>query len=598
VRGILVALAVFVVTLHASAQETTGALGGKLVDTQGVGIPDATITITGPLGSKALITDANGRFFATFLAPATYDLRAELQGFKAVDISGIRVHLGQTTQATIRTEPGSLTETVTMTGNPMIVDTTSSTIGAVLDDDLFQRVPVGRRVAGIVHLVPGALETLHVVDGVNMSRSPMMPLEVVSEVVVKTGGYEAEFGQSLGGIVDTVTRGGGNQTRGTAFGYANTAGPDESDIGAALGGRILTNRLFFFAALNPSWQTDSRAQVDRRRRTLPYLTKTTWEAVTANHIDLVLFGDPSNGETESTSAKATVGKSGGHYQTLRYHAAVGANTLVETSLSRVDDDVDEGFEYTLKTTFMLGDHAVKAGFLSDDVSSAFLQNQWKANDRLTLNAGIRYEDPPSLARADPSFGGAGSWAPRIGAVYDPLGTGRSKLYANWGRYIGPSPSTALRASPNERLREDSETPLPYKNEFLAGYEWQALPNTLLGGRFIYRHIGREPQNLDPALSANALELTVDRRFRDNWGLTAWYRLAQHDQFKVFGSYGFANGLSIGTALAFAADSDVDMQVSYALGLGGGRRLRVLATAFNLLETRSPFALRLGARFGW
>lgn len=267
--GILVALAVFGVTFNTSAQETTGTLAGRLVDTQGVGVPNATITITGPLGSKALITDANGRFFATFLAPATYDLRAELQGFKAVDISGIRVHLGQTTEATIRMESGSLTETVTRTGNPTIVDTTSSTIGAVLDDDLFQRVPVGRRVAGIVHLVPGALDTLHVVDGVNMSRSPMMPLEAINEVVVKTGGYEAEYGQSLGGIVNTVTRGGGNQTRGTAFGYANTAGPEESDIGAALGGRVLPNRLFFFAALNPSWQTHSRAEVDNTRRTLP-----------------------------------------------------------------------------------------------------------------------------------------------------------------------------------------------------------------------------------------------------------------------------------------------------------------------------------------
>jgi hypothetical protein len=590
VRGILVALGVFVVTFHASAQETTGTLAGRLVDTQGAGVPDATITITGPLGSKALITDANGRFFATFLAPATYDLRAELQGFKAVDISGMRVHVGQTTQATIRIESGSLTEAVTMTGDPPIVDTTSSTIGAVLDDDLFQRVPVGRRVAGIVHLVPGALDTLHVVDGVNLSRSPMMPLEVVSEVVVKTGGYEAEFGQSLGGIVNTVTRGGGNQTRGTAFGYVNTAGPGESDIGAALGGRILPNRLFFFAALNPSWQTHSRAQVDSTRRTLPYLTKATWQAVTVNHIDLAVFGDPSNGETKPTSAEATVGKSGGHYQTLRYHAAFGANTLVETSLSRVDDDVDEGFEYTLKTTFMFGDHTVKAGFLSDDVSSAFVQNQWKANDRLTLNAGIRYEDPPSLARADPSFGGAGSWAPRVGAVYDPLGTGRSKVYANWGRYIGPSP--------NERLREDSESLLPYKDEFVAGYEWEAMPNTLLGGRFIYRHIGREPQNLDPALSANALELTLDRRFRDNWGLTAWYRLAQHDQFKVFGSYGFANGLSVGTGVTLASATDVDMQVSYAVGMGGERRLTLLATGFNVLETESLFALRLGARVGW
>ena len=70
----------------ASAQETTGTLTGKLTDTQGLAVPGATVTVNGPQGSKSFTTDGDGRFNAPFLTPGTYTVRAELTGFKAVDI--------------------------------------------------------------------------------------------------------------------------------------------------------------------------------------------------------------------------------------------------------------------------------------------------------------------------------------------------------------------------------------------------------------------------------------------------------------------------------------------------------------------------------
>ena len=96
----------------AFAQETTGTLSGRLVDTQGLAVPGATITVTGPQGSKSFVSDAEGRFSAPFLVPGTYDVRAELQGFKAVDIKGVSVSLGQTTEVSVKMEIGGLTETV------------------------------------------------------------------------------------------------------------------------------------------------------------------------------------------------------------------------------------------------------------------------------------------------------------------------------------------------------------------------------------------------------------------------------------------------------------------------------------------------------
>lgn len=66
----------------ASAQETTGTLTGKLSDGQGLALPGVTVTITGPQGAKSFVTDAEGQFRAPFLVPGSYDVRAELEGFK------------------------------------------------------------------------------------------------------------------------------------------------------------------------------------------------------------------------------------------------------------------------------------------------------------------------------------------------------------------------------------------------------------------------------------------------------------------------------------------------------------------------------------
>ena len=85
--AILMALLFALVGSVASAQETSGTLTGKLTDSQGLAVPGATVTVTGPQGAKSFTTDTDGRFNAPFLTPGTYSVRAELTGFKAVDLT-------------------------------------------------------------------------------------------------------------------------------------------------------------------------------------------------------------------------------------------------------------------------------------------------------------------------------------------------------------------------------------------------------------------------------------------------------------------------------------------------------------------------------
>ena len=139
----------------ASAQQTTGTLTGRLQDSQGLALPGVNVTVTGQQGAKSAVSDTDGSFRIPFLTPGTYDVRAELQGFKTVEQRGVSVSLGQVTTVNMQLEVGGLTEVVQVTGTTAIVDTTSTTTGAVLSAELLQRVPVGRRFTDTLYLAPG-----------------------------------------------------------------------------------------------------------------------------------------------------------------------------------------------------------------------------------------------------------------------------------------------------------------------------------------------------------------------------------------------------------------------------------------------------------
>lgn len=313
--ALCVALAVALSVRESTAQEaTTGSIGGEVVDAQGLPIPGATVTVTGPQGSKAFVTDADGRFLAPFLTPGMHSVRVELQGFRPVSITEVNVPLGQRAiLPSITLRVGGLTEQVDVVGSPPAVDTTTSGIGANLESDFLNRLPTQRHVSDIVQLAPGVagsggageanpsisgasgLENQYVIDGVNVtnpgygaigsysivfgSLGSGVPFDFIKEVQVKTAGYEAEHGQATGGVVTAITKSGSNQFRGSAFGYwepeqlegeftevilpnatrttqaVNTRSTLFSDVGVELGGPIVRDRLFFFGALDRQWNT-------------------------------------------------------------------------------------------------------------------------------------------------------------------------------------------------------------------------------------------------------------------------------------------------------------------------------------------------------
>ena len=95
----------------AYAQATSGTISGRVMDTQGLPVPGATVTASGPQGSKSATTDASGRFSIPFLVPDVYVVKAELAGFKAVEQRNVMVRLAQTVELALAMEVGGITET-------------------------------------------------------------------------------------------------------------------------------------------------------------------------------------------------------------------------------------------------------------------------------------------------------------------------------------------------------------------------------------------------------------------------------------------------------------------------------------------------------
>ena len=266
-----------------------------------------------------------------------------------------------------------------VTGAAPNVDTQTTTIGANLNTDDLANIPVGRKVSDTLYLSPGVsssgtlgtanpsisgasgLENQYVVDGTNVTNAGYgglgsysiifgslgnaTPYDFVKEIQVKTGGYEAEYGQATGGVVNVITKSGSNAFRGSAFGYAQpdklesawktfvssngsvqTVATQVNDAGAEAGGAIVKNRLFYFGAIDPSWQKRtynappgfplaSQGDIDRDRRTVSYAAKGTLQLGAKGHLDASFFGDPSNGALRPAAHLVAAGR-----QTLRRSA--------------------------------------------------------------------------------------------------------------------------------------------------------------------------------------------------------------------------------------------------------------------------------------
>jgi hypothetical protein len=313
ITGLALMLAVLATLPPAAAQEiTTGAIAGKVTDPTGRPIPGAVIIATSPFGTRTADTDAEGTFILPFLRPASYSIRVEAAGgFTTVIQNDVVVGLNQRTQLSFTLEPGK-TETVVVTGKSPLVDPRSTATGTNINyEDFAKSVPIGRSftdtyavAAGVVsglgtgqgnYSISGSsgLENTYLIDGVNVTNTGYggigaynivygslgtgVTSEFLDEVQIKTGGFEAEYGQALGGIINTIVKSGTNDFKGSVAYYAtpgslrssyrtvsldsgatNLVEESVHDFAFSVGGPIRKDKLFYFFAFNPVVTTQGR----------------------------------------------------------------------------------------------------------------------------------------------------------------------------------------------------------------------------------------------------------------------------------------------------------------------------------------------------
>src|SRR5437868_3182619 len=278
--------------VHAQSASSTGRLEGAVTDRTGAAVPDANITVrnqnTGI--STTLQSNAEGEFTFLYLDPSKYEVSIQKSGFSTHVLKDVTVSVGTRAILHPQLTVGKLETTVSVTATTPLVDTAESALGTVVDERSIDSLPLnGRNFTDFALLTPGATTdgdfgmisfngvagnfNNYTVDGGNNNNAffaqqigRTIPFQfsedVIREFQVTSTGFEAEFGQAGGGLVNTVTKSGTNQVHGDAYYYildSSTSANDKineqqgiakphnrrQQLGGTVGGPIVHDRLFY-----------------------------------------------------------------------------------------------------------------------------------------------------------------------------------------------------------------------------------------------------------------------------------------------------------------------------------------------------------------
>jgi outer membrane receptor for ferrienterochelin and colicin len=231
--GWAVAVVILLWTRLAGAQSTTGTISGHVSDRQGLVLPSVTVTVLSPSlqGIRTTITSEIGDYAISLLPPGTYTLTFELAGFQKQELKAILAPT-QTLPVDATLGQAAITEEVTVVGTPAHVVTQTAQVATNFRQDLIATLPTNRDInasvlmapsvhatgAGGAYSIAGAMsfETLFMINGVSVSdnlRGQPYDLyieDAVQETAVATAGISAEYGRFSGGVVNVITKSGGN----------------------------------------------------------------------------------------------------------------------------------------------------------------------------------------------------------------------------------------------------------------------------------------------------------------------------------------------------------------------------------------------------
>ena len=298
----LIVLAPLSLARTASAQAVTGTILGTVADTTGAVLPGVSVTVkhTETGLTRTLTTDSNGEYTAPSIPTGTYTVTGEISGFKSVTLSNVQVGVDQRIRVDIKLEVGAMTESVEIVAQTPLVQTSSSDLSTTVNEEQIKQLPLnGRNFVSLTRTIPGVLRGIpgsnidgagtlawrasaafsangqrprdnnYMLDGVDNNETWLQTVvifpsvDALDEFKLQTSTYSAEFGRSLGGVVNLQIKSGSNAFHGSVYEFLrndafdannffnNRAGrpkPDfkQNQFGGTFGGPIFRDKTFFF----------------------------------------------------------------------------------------------------------------------------------------------------------------------------------------------------------------------------------------------------------------------------------------------------------------------------------------------------------------
>jgi hypothetical protein len=293
------------------AQTEDAVISGRVTDTTGTVLPNAEVLLQSAERGTTTATNTNEEGIYSFPAvhPGIYHISVRKVGFRQVDFVGLTADVQAHIDQNFRLQFGATSESITVTENGGTLNTESSAVSTVVDQQFVENMPLnGRSFQSLIALVPGVTFTpadisspgqfsvngqrsdanYFMVDGVSANfgtnvdaaasgatlggttpgwtigggTNGLVSVDAMQEFRIQTASYAPEFGRSPGGQISIVTKSGTNQWHGNAFDYLRNDAFDardwfnkapapkpplrQNDFGGTLGGPIWKNETFFF----------------------------------------------------------------------------------------------------------------------------------------------------------------------------------------------------------------------------------------------------------------------------------------------------------------------------------------------------------------
>lgn len=292
VRIVLALLVVLAGAAGAAAQSTTATISGRVLDVQGSVLPGVTVTATSPnlQGSREVVTSQNGDYILTGLPSGPYTITFTLSGFQT-HTRNVVLAPTQVLPVEVKLGPAEITEEVTVVGTSADPLLKTAQIATNFSQELIANLPTSRDLNSILMMAPGvhptgpagafsfggsvSYENLFLLNGVSINENIRGQAfdtaieDAIQETTVANGGVSAEFGRFSGGVVNIITKSGGNRFSGSFRNSLNndkwrTLTPFETErlsttpapridkvvptYEYTLGGPIMRDRLWFFTS--------------------------------------------------------------------------------------------------------------------------------------------------------------------------------------------------------------------------------------------------------------------------------------------------------------------------------------------------------------